>query len=513
MEEGSGSSLNQSVVNKILCPSKNNRKRDFEFIEDQDGQGLILQEFSGMPSTGENGQPSGENLRLQLVHQGHSESLEVLEEAEKVGKGVQKLAQRASSEDIRNFIGNIYLGDGNCIGNEFTSPSISHLGMLDAIIKETIFQLSNFHRLFFTKFRTHSIITRRLVEVINYRIDECEWYLVPTLAALQKWSHKMFGFLKTILPPVHPDLIQIFKFQQQIGPESEVLKNLIYRGQLISNTLRARLLENGDYWNLEAHINSTYGRFSKSRSVIFQTLNQADKAKLQADLNALCLDPDHTYFYHEFAILASVRYGVELLKKDGLSAINTLDEIQIMQEYLTSKCKDMLKSLRKLSELPQVKMDLNQLKEGLEAITDLERGCSPLDLSKFLGDNAIEYIKKKVRTPIVEQAAVQDWITMIRNFYLEYSMKYTKHTPLIRHQVQCSTTGTNKNCLLLIDVPAVHPDLQQPGPHQHGKTGKARLQRHQERPRDSSRLHFLRKAFQSLVYRLQNQRKANLHCL
>jgi hypothetical protein len=439
------------------------------------------------------------NVKQQETQQVHSESLELLQVAEQVGRGVYRLADRASSEDIRNFIGNIYLGDGNYIGNEFTSPTINQVCMLDSITKETVFQLSNFHRLFFTKFRTHSIITNKLVDVIYHRIEESEWFLLPTLAALQVWSKKMLVSLRTTLPALHPDLIQFSKFQQQVGPECEVLKNLIYRAQLISNTLRSRFLENGDYWNIEAHINSIYGRFSKSRSALFQILNQTDKAKMQIDLNTLCLDPQQNYFYHEFAILASVKYGLELLKKDGISAINTLDEIQIMQDYLTNKCKNTLANLKHLSELPRANMNLDLLKEGLQTQFDLERGCSPLDYPKALGENAIDYIKKKVGLPENDPPAPSDWVSLIRNFFSKYSMSYSKHTPLIRHQIQCSTTGTNKNCLLLIDVLGFHSDIQQPDPHKYGKTRKARLQKHKERSSKSAGLHFIRKACQTLV--------------
>ena len=481
MEEGSGSSLNQSVVNKILDPSKNSRKREVYNFENQEGEGSLHKQFGGMPSTGENGQQLSESQRHQKIQeiQFQAQELkkivestdintELYQEVEKVGKGVEKISQRPSSEDIRNFIGNIYLGDGNCIDKEFTSPSINHVRVLDLITKETTFQLSNFHRHFFTKFRTHSIITKKLVDVISIRIEESEWFLLRTLNSLQNWSIKMLASLKKFLPAVHPDMIQFYKFQQQLGPECEVLKNLINRAELISNTLRSRLLENGDYWNIEAHINSTYGRFSKSRSALYQILCQSDKAKLQADLNSLCLDPNHSYFYHEFKILASVRYGIELLKKDGLSAIDTLDEIHIMQEYLTKKCKEILASLKRLSELPQVHMDLDLLKEGLDAQSDLQKGCTQLEIPKILGDNIIEYIKKKTGSSEAELVlnAIPDWVALIRKFFCGYSMKYPKHTPLIRHQVQCSTTGTHKNCLLIIDVLASYPVIQQPDPCQ-----------------------------------------------
>ena len=485
MEEGSGSSLNQSVVNKILSPNKHNRKREFELGGDCEDEARAAEEFNGMPSTGENGQPAQQ----------------------------PQLAQRPSSEDIRNFIGNIYLGDGNCIGEEFTSPSIKQLRALDEVTKEVIFLLSNFHRLFLTKFRTHSIITHKLVSIIEVRIDESEWFLIPTIASLQHWSVKMLAFLKKILPPMHPDLIQFYKFQQQIGPESEVLKNLVNRAQLISTTLRNRLLENGDYWILEAHINAAYGRFSKTRSALFHLLSQADRAKLLADLNALSFDPDHNYFSHEFSILSAVRFAVELLKKDGHSAIDTLDEIQIMQEFLTRKCKDVLASLRKLSELPQVQMDLDLLNTGLLSVGDLERGSSHIDFPKLLGDSATEFIKKRGGCTGPDPTEVSEWVTLIRKFFSEYSMKYPKHTPLIRHQVQCSTTGTHKNCLLILDVAPAHPDIQQPDPRQRRETGKAQIQSHQERPRQAAGLCLVHQACQSPVDRLQNTRKTDMHRL
>lgn len=424
--ESSGSSLDFNVLSKLLAPQKNGRIREFNY-ENEYGREDSLP-FTGMPFT-------GENLNKEKSH---------------------IVDRKPTKCDLRNMIGNLYLGD-EIESGKFEEvkygPIHQRLRYLEKVLLEADFNIGNYHKMFKTKLRTHIHLTHKLLDLASTRMDEIEWFLLPSLISIKKWSSKIIPELKKVLAPNHPILTNFSKYSLQLPHDIEHLNIVVERSHQIRSNLKARVEGSSIYCKFGSVLDASYNRFTKSLSTFHQISAQPDQEKSAADLLSLSKSNQHNFFLHEFSLLLSMQNILKILKEDGMKATSILSDIFTMQEFVATKTLTMLEEMKSLSNIPSNKINLLALNAGIIEIEEVKKGfSSPLDLGKELGEQMASYLLKKTSLRITVPKNFHEWMKKLNDFFEHFTMNYLKKSLLLQAQIHCRTAGTNKKCLLVIDV-------------------------------------------------------------
>jgi hypothetical protein len=350
------------------------------------------------------------------------------------------------SDDIKKFIGNIYLEKEQFdrIEDEKPLAILKHPELL-AAIREQDFQIGNYYRTFETKFRCLRAVLLQYIKALDNLALTIEVKFDGIAEKIKKWNR---GVAHDIEPfgASNPRVAAFRKFKVQFAADSENLLDLVSKLRKECKHVSSSYdMKNtiGFYSVISEALAASFNQYTSAFTKSLERSEKLDKPNIQMSLKTA--SPKLNLWLAEYTLTSLIFHIDRIVRKDQRDLSTLFEAIKNKIKFVTVGTNCALNDLKDLIKQNPA-LDITKIIAGFEAISNLEQLSQNiyLDLSLF-PEELLELMKKKVTGKVNHEGLVD-------KFFIDYEIKYTKHTLLIRHCMECSTVGTNKKCLLLLDV-------------------------------------------------------------
>ena len=351
------------------------------------------------------------------------------------------------SDDIKKFIGNVYLEKEQFdkFADDKPLSLLSGKDVRDSI-REQDFSVSNYYRTFYTRFDCLREVLLLYSRLLNKQVSHIREVMTNSL------STKIKDWTKTVSRVIEKasqtnTTVSSFKhFKVQLYAQLENFDDLI--NKLLDDCRRI----NTQYDNRNAEsfytvmtdaLATCYNQYTAAYTSIMQLVVKTDASDPR--MFSFTSDSKYNVCRAEFVLLYAMQLLDNTVRKEQSNLSELYTAMVTLLKHLAMTTGQKVVDLKTMLLLEN-KLDSNDIVKGFSNIFDLEQLCvnSHIDISLFPG-SLVDLLKKKVSSRSNDEA-------LIDRFFLDYTIKYTKHSLLIRHRIECSTVGTNKRCILLLDV-------------------------------------------------------------
>jgi hypothetical protein len=262
-------------------------------------------------------------------------------------------------------------------------------------------------------------------------------------------SHKDATKILCLLENAHPTLLSHKKYLEDLDMAiNEPIWKLVaiksYCFEAINNFGKG-----GFYSVISEALAANFNQYKKVMSQVIEILQESDLRKLNGEFTAFCKVSWHSMCVNEYKVLTGMQMLVASLRRDVTTVLTMLDQFVHLKSRILDNAVVMLNQIKMLMlRASNLKID-NEIVNLFIAIDQLKKCDIALELGDSLDRPYFDFMARNSKIPNPGTRPEQE---VVEQFFMHYRFKYTKHTLLIRHCMECSTVGTNKKCLLLLDV-------------------------------------------------------------
>ena len=357
------------------------------------------------------------------------------------------------SDDISKFIGNVYL---DCrIGptrGDVSEVFLSSKRVFIDSIREQDFQLSNYYR----KFNFSLCCLKQIIVIIlrhvSDKVMKTESRLNTCISNIRHYHTELRLKLSKVLSFDNEVLKSLVMYEEEFDLLAEEVSNKLSAIKVYCDNAIQNYNEPGFYATINEVLVSYYNQFTKILSQILSILTETDIYTMNTKLNEYFSDPTKNMCLAENRAVACMQCIVQSLRRQVKTTLTKIEVFQIIRQKVAKDVQSKFDRMKLVLMDPRICKETDIHEDFMKlamAIQELQKCELGLAIESSLGPSLTNYlIRHTTEYGVQEKGSVP----LIRDFIESLVFKYTKHTHLIRHRMECSTVGTNKPCLLLLDV-------------------------------------------------------------